>query len=64
MTVIGYIRRRRVDEALKLLTRTELPIKTIAATVGIPDVHAFTKTVRSLTGKPPGAHRHPQRPFV
>lgn len=52
-TVIGYIRRRRVERAVHLLTATDLPIGTIAARVGIPDAHAFNKTVRAIAGRAP-----------
>lgn len=57
-TVIGYIRARRVKRAVSLLTRSEQPIKNIAAAVGIPDLAAFNKTIRELTGKAPRAHRY------
>lgn len=56
-SVVGYIRRRRVEKAVYLLTRTDLPVKSIAQQVGIPDPQAFTKTVRALAGRAPSDFR-------
>ncbi len=48
-----YIRQRRVQRARQLLVHSTLPIKTIAAEVGIPDLHLFNKTVRKILGRAP-----------
>ena len=56
-TVIGYIRRRRVERAVHLLTATDLPVSTIGARVGIPDPQAFNKTVRAIAGRAPREFR-------
>ncbi len=46
-TVIGYIRQRRVQRARHLLEHTTLPIKTIAAQVGVEDPRHFYKLIRT-----------------
>jgi len=56
-TVVGYIRRRRIEKAVYLLTHTTHPIATIAAQVGIPDAQAFTKTMRAIAGRMPSEFR-------
>ena len=53
MTVAGYIRDRRVKRARHLLTHTSAPVKTVAAEVGIPDLHLFNKTIRAFLGTSP-----------
>jgi AraC family transcriptional regulator len=56
-TVIGYIRSRRVQRARHLLEHTTLPIKTIAAQVGMEDTRQFYKLVRSSLGCSPSEVR-------
>jgi AraC-like DNA-binding protein len=51
--VATYIRDRRVERAVHLLRQSTLPIKAIAAEVGIPDLHLFNKCVRRALGVPP-----------
>jgi AraC-like DNA-binding protein len=57
-SVVGYIRQRRMERAQHLLTQTTLPIKVIAAQVGMHDLHALNKTVRREFGVSPRALRH------
>jgi AraC-like DNA-binding protein len=52
-TVIGYIQQRRIERARHLLLRTTLPVKTIAAQVGIADQRLFSKTIRKALGDTP-----------
>lgn len=52
-TVVGYLRQRRVEHAVHLLTRSTMSISAVAATVGIPDLQAFNKTCRDVTGRSP-----------
>ena len=52
-TVIGYVRERRVRRAEYLLTHTDLPLKVIAAQVGLRDAHSFNKTIRRVLGASP-----------
>jgi transcriptional regulator GlxA family with amidase domain len=56
-TVVGYIRERRLRRAEHLLRHSTLPIKIIAAAVGIPDLHLFNKSLRRELGKSPTAIR-------
>lgn len=60
-TVVGYIRRRRVERARSLLEHTDFPVGTIASMVGIPDLHLFNKTLRRETGYAPTALRRRAR---
>jgi len=53
VTVVDYIRQRRVERARHLLQHTTLPIKAIAAEVGIPDLHLFNKIIRHALGRAP-----------
>jgi len=52
-TVIGYIRGRRVQRARHLLENTTLPVKTIAAQVGVEDAGQFHKLIRERLGASP-----------
>ena len=58
-SVMGAIRRRRVERARHLLVHTTLAVKEIAAQVGIDDLQRFNKTVRLETGRAPREHRRP-----
>jgi len=52
-TVVAYIRQRRMAHARHLLVSSTLSIPAIAASVGIPDLHAFNKSChRELGGSP------------
>ncbi|MBV9848583.1 MAG: helix-turn-helix transcriptional regulator [Armatimonadetes bacterium] len=57
-TVIGYIRQRRVQRARHLLEHTTLPIKTVAAQVGVEDPRLFYKLIRAHLGCSPRQVRH------
>ena len=51
-TVIGYIRQRRVQRARHLLEHTTLPIKTVAAQVGIEDPrHSINLSAPTLAAR-------------
>ncbi|MBN1673965.1 MAG: helix-turn-helix transcriptional regulator [Kiritimatiellae bacterium] len=52
-TVVAYVRRRRMQLARHWLIHSDLPLKVIAARVGIPDPHLFNKTVRRQFGCAP-----------
>lgn len=56
-TVQEFVRRKRVQEAVRLLTTSRLPIKAVASRVGIPDLQLFSKTIRLYTGCSPRAFR-------
>ncbi|MEJ3651393.1 helix-turn-helix transcriptional regulator [Actinomycetes bacterium KLBMP 9759] len=57
MTVVAYIRHRRLARARYLLTSSTMSIPAVAATVGIPDLQAFNKTCRRELGASPRALR-------
>ena len=60
-SVASYITHARMDRARGLLLRSPLPIKEIAATVGYPDVHHFTRVFTAHFDCPPGEMRkHPE----
>ncbi len=59
-TVIGYVRARRAGRARHLLQRSTLPIKTIAAQVGVPHLGQFNHLMRVQTGQSPRAIRAAQ----
>lgn len=58
MTVIGYIRKRRIERARHLLAHSTRPIKSIAFEVGIPDLQHFNKLVRRELGSSPRRCRY------
>jgi len=51
-----------MERALHLLKHTTMAVKTIAAEVGLPDLHFFNKTIRAATGLGPREYRESQRP--
>jgi AraC-like DNA-binding protein len=52
-----YIRERRAQLAHRLLTQTTLPVKQVAASCGVGDVHTFNRFVRDWLGASPRAVR-------
>ena len=55
-----YITHARMDRAWGLLLRSALPLKEIAAMVGYPDIHHFSRVFTAHFGLPPGEmRRHP-----
>lgn len=61
-TVVSYIRGRRLAHAHHLLTASTLPISSIAARVGIPDLQAFNKSCHLELGASPREVRAGYRP--
>ena len=57
----SYVKRRRVERARELLTRTNLPVAEIALVTGFSDQSHFTRRFRELIGVPPGAYRFQHR---
>lgn len=57
LTVVGYLRQRRIEHARQLLVHSTMSISAIAAAVGIPDLQAFNKACRTVTGLGPRALR-------
>lgn len=58
LTVIAYIRQRRLARARHLLVSSTLSIPAVAASVGIPDLQAFNKACRRELGGSPRAVRN------
>jgi AraC-like DNA-binding protein len=56
-TVVAYLRRRRIDQARRLLEQSTMSISAVAAAVGLPDLQAFNKACRAVTGHGPRALR-------
>lgn len=52
-TVVGYIRRRRIEHARRLLASSTMSISAVAAAVGFADLQAFNKACRAVTGQSP-----------
>lgn len=53
VSVQEFILRKRVQEASRMLIGTTIPIKEVAAKIGIFDLQHFNKLIRSSTGKSP-----------
>jgi len=56
-TLRGYVRRRRLAEATRLLLLTDLPLSHVAVEAGFADQAHLTRTLRSATGSTPLALR-------
>lgn len=51
--VAAYMQKRRLEKAQHLLTRSNVPIKSIAKEVGLADLQHFNKFIRQHTGRSP-----------
>jgi AraC family transcriptional regulator len=56
-SVVGFIRRRRMERASDLLRHSTLPVKLVASSVGFSDLQQFNKAVRGHFGISPRALR-------
>lgn len=56
-TVSEYIRERRINHAVYLLSTTNLQIQTVAMHCGIMDVQYFSKIFKRMVGKTPKEYR-------
>jgi AraC family transcriptional regulator len=56
------VRRKRVERALPLLRRTDLPLAEVAAEAGFCDQSHMNRAVRALTGRTPTEIRREGRP--
>ncbi len=52
-----YVTQARMDRARGLLSHSILPVKEVAAQVGYPDVHHFTRAFSAHVGCPPAEYR-------
>ena len=57
LTLISYIRKKRIEQAKFLVSQTDMPIKEIAHRVGLPDLHTFSKTFSREMGQCPRDYR-------
>ncbi len=53
MTLSDYIASIRIDEAKRMLTTTDMPIKEVSSAVGISDYNYFTKVFKKSVGIAP-----------
>lgn len=56
-TVVGFVREARLSRARHLLRHSTLPVKAIAAQVGLGDIHSLGKALRRSEGQGPRAFR-------
>ena len=56
------VMRFRLEEGLRLLTTTELPMADVANRCGYYDQSAFSRHFRKVVGSPPAAYRAAHRP--
>lgn len=56
-TITAYVRRRRIDQARRLLQTPTLSVKEISAMLGYRFPHHFAREFRRLTGKSPSEFR-------
>ncbi|MBS1978537.1 MAG: helix-turn-helix transcriptional regulator [Bacteroidetes bacterium] len=56
-TPVQFARRCKVEEAKRLLTRTDLPVSRIAVALGFPDSSTFSRTFRQVEGIYPAGYR-------
>ena len=56
-TVMSYIRAQRIARGKHLLTHSDMPVRDVAAEVGIDDPNRFNKVFRQLTGVSPTGFR-------
>ncbi|KAB8288758.1 AraC family transcriptional regulator [Bifidobacterium ramosum] len=57
-----YLTTRRMDEAKRLLSSTDMPVRDVARTVGYPNANAFTAAFKRRTGMTPNGFRAVARP--
>ncbi len=67
-TAMDYLRRCRLERALHLLTRSDLPIKEVASEIGVPRLagvqQGHSAWLQSLTPAAPSSGHRPQRAHV
>ena len=56
-TPYGYLQTRRVERAMALLRRGDLPVTDVCLAVGFTSLGSFSSTFTKLVGEPPSAYR-------
>ncbi len=59
-SVMNFQRKLRIDEACRLLSTTEMPIKDICTSIGYEDMKSFYQNFKKATGKTPKEYRTSQ----
>ena len=59
LPVYQFVLRKRVEQAIKLLTTTKMPLADVAARSGFSHQPHMTRVLRRLTGRTPGELREP-----
>ncbi len=57
VSLTSFVNNRRIERAKRLLSMTNLPIKTIAQQCGVPDIYYFGRLFKKITGTTPKAWR-------
>ena len=61
MTLISYIQKKRIDEAVRLLRETDISVEEICRRVGYSEKKHFYKKFHEITGTTPSAFRKSER---
>ena len=56
-TLTKYIQEKRIEEAIRMITNTDMTIQEISHSVGIDDLSWFSKLFKSITGVSPTKYR-------
>ena len=56
-TPYGYLQTRRVERAMALLRRSDLPVTDVCLAVGFTSLGSFSSTFTKLVGEPPSLYR-------
>ena len=56
-TLTDFVNHKRIEQAKKLLIKTDLQIQTIAQHCGILDIHYFSRVFKKYTGQTPKEYR-------
>ncbi len=61
-TFNSYLSNLRIQQAIHLLTNTDMPVSFVAAAVGYQDYFYFAKVFKKLTGSTPSSYRQEDEP--
>jgi AraC-like DNA-binding protein len=63
-SVIQLLNERRVEDAKRLLTQTDAPVRTVAVESGFNSLASFNRVFKEIAGCPPGTYRASSRTAV